>query len=79
MSGFCQNAKKQSYKTGLMTGYQYLMSRNEYVKFKYSRSFSRQDGEYISIYKIYHPIKGNHTLTITATHSKNEQKVTVKT
>lgn len=60
-----------------MTGYQYLLSTNNFISFKYSRTFSTSGDTFITKYKIYHPTKGTYILTITATHYKNEKKVEV--
>ena len=72
-----QTIKKTTSTQTLMTGYQYLMSTDNFTSFKYSRTFSTSGENFITKYKIYHPIKGTYILTITATHFKNDKKVEV--
>ena len=77
--GYGQTTKKATPTQTLMTGYQYLMSTNNFTSFKYSRTFSTSGDNFITKYKIYHPTKGTHILTITGTHFKNDKKVEVVT
>jgi hypothetical protein len=72
-----QSAKKTTTGQTLMTGYQYLMSTDNFTSFKYSRTYSTSGDNFITKYKIYHPIKGTYILTITATHYKDDKKVEV--
>ena len=74
-----QTTKKAATTQSLMTGYQYLMSSNNFTSFKYSRTYSTSGDNFITKYKIYHPTKGTHILTIIATHFKSDQKVEVVT
>jgi len=60
------------------SGYQYIVSIDDFVKFKYSRNYSESVDEFVTTYKIYHPVKGHHIKTITATHYKSEKKIVVK-
>ena len=59
------------------TGYQYVMNDDDYYSFKYTREYKEEGNVYTTIYKIYHPTKGYHTIKITATHYKFENKVKV--
>ena len=72
-----QTTKKATTAQTLMTGYQYLMSTNNFTSFKYSRTFSTSGDNFVTKYKIYHPVKGTYILTITATHYKSDKKVEV--
>ncbi|GAB3724076.1 hypothetical protein GCM10027594_05190 [Hymenobacter agri] len=45
---------------------------------RYTRSYLGSNGVFVTTYKLYHPVKGTHALTITATHYKNDQKVVVE-
>lgn len=72
-----QASKKVATSQVLMTGYQYLMSKNDFTSFKYSRILSAFGDNFITKYKIYHPVTGKYFLTITATHYKSEKKVEV--
>ena len=74
---FGQTTKKTTTAQTLMTGYQYLMSTDNFTSFKYSRTFSTSGDNFITKYKIYHPIKGTYILTITARHFKNDKKVEI--
>ena len=60
-----------------LIGYQYLVSTDNYTRFNYTRTYSHSGGQYITTYKLYHPISGLHTITITATHYKFEKRVEV--
>ena len=60
------------------TGYQYVMNGDNYYSFKYTREYKVEDSIYKTIYKIYHPKKGYHFITIIANHYKNEKKVVVE-
>lgn len=60
------------------TGYQYVLNDDEFYAFKYTREYQEEGDVYKTIYKIYHPTKGYHTITITATHYKSDKKVVVE-
>jgi hypothetical protein len=72
-----QGKKAGTQGPALMTGYQYLLSRNDYTAFKYSRTYSTAADNFITVYKIYHPVSGAHFITITATHHKSSKTVEV--
>jgi len=59
------------------TGYQYVLNSDDYISFKYTREYKTVGENYVTIYKIYHPTKGHHAFTITATHYKADKKVKV--
>jgi len=59
-------------------GYQYSVNTDDYTKFKYTRTYSGSGDEFVTTYNIYHPTKGYHAITITATHKVSEKKVVVK-
>lgn len=59
------------------TGYEYVMSDDDYYPFKYTREYKEDGDTYKTIYKIYHPTKGHHAITVTATHTKSDNKVVV--
>lgn len=59
------------------TGYQYVLNSDDYISFKYTREYKTDGENYLTIYKIYHPKKGHHAFTITATHYKADKKVKV--
>ena len=61
------------------TGYQCLVEAEDYMPFKYTRSFSGADGVFVTTYKIMHPVKGTHAITVTATHYREDKKVMVET
>jgi hypothetical protein len=77
LNTFGQGARKTNSKAGLLTGYQYRLSRDSYTSFKYSRVYSSADGEFITTYKIFHPANGRYVYTVIATHNKIEQTVKV--
>ena len=60
------------------TGYQYLTRTNQSTPFRYTRSFHGSGPVFTTIYKLYHPTRGTHFLTITAIHDKAAQKVVVE-
>ena len=78
MTAFGQTAKKSN-SQAFLTGYQYLMSSDNFTSFKYTRTYNTSDGNFITTYNIYHPTKGYHKLTITATHYPQDKKVVVIT
>ncbi len=78
LATFGQTTKKTSTQT-FLKGYQYLVSSDNFTAFKYTRTYSSSGGNFITTYKIYHPTKGYHKLTITATHNPNNKKVVVTT
>lgn len=59
------------------TGYQYVVNQDDYYSFKYTREYKEEGNVYTTIYKIYHPAKGHHVITITATHDKSQKEVKV--
>lgn len=59
------------------TGYEYDLNTDDYYPFKYTREYKEEGDTFITIYKIYHPTKGHHAFTVTATHYKSEKKVKV--
>lgn len=59
------------------TGYEYDLNTDDYYSFKYTREYKEDGDIYKTIYKIYHPTKGHHAFTVTATHYKSEKKVKV--
>jgi len=59
------------------TGYQYVLNSDDYISFKYTREYKTVGENYVTIYKIYHPTKGHHAFTITATHYTADKKVKV--
>lgn len=59
------------------TGYQYVVNDDDYYSFKYTREYKEEGNIYTTIYKIYHPTKGHHAITVTAVHNKSEKKVKV--
>lgn len=70
---FMTNAYSQT----KFTGYQYVLSSNDFISFKYTREYKTVGEQYVTIYKIYHPTKGYHAFTVTATHIKSDKKVKV--
>jgi hypothetical protein len=60
------------------TGIQYLLSTDTDRPIKYTRNYSGGGDEFVTTYKLYHPTKGYHAITITATHFKALKKVEVK-
>ncbi len=66
-----------SYSQTKYTGYEYDLSTDDYYPFKYTREYNEDGNVYKTIYKIYHPTKGHHAFTVTATHYKSEKKVKV--
>lgn len=78
LATFGQTTKKTSTQS-FMTGYQYLVNSDNFTAFKYTRTFSKSGGNFITTYKIYHPTKGYHKLTITATHNPIDKKIVVTT
>lgn len=59
------------------TGYEYDLNTDDYYPFKYTREYKEEGDIFKTIYKIYHPTKGHHAFTVTATHYKSEKKVKV--
>jgi len=59
------------------TGYEYDLNTDDYYPFKYTREYKEEGDVFKTIYKIYHPTKGHHAFTVTATHYKSEKKVKV--
>lgn len=70
--------QNESFAQNILYGYQYNLNTDENTKFKYTRDYSESGDEYVTTYKIYHPTKGYHAITVTATHKKAEKKVIVK-
>lgn len=70
---FITNANSQT----KYTGYEYDLNTDDYYPFKYTREYKEDGDVYKTIYKIYHPTKGHHAFTVTATHFKSEKKVKV--
>ena len=68
----------ESYSQTKLTGHQYTMSSDSYIAFKYTREFQQEGDSYKTVYKIFHPTKGYHAFTMTATHLKSEKMVTVE-
>lgn len=60
------------------TGYQYSVNNDDYYSFKYTREYKEEGTVYTTIYKIFHPTKGHHAITITAEHNKSKKKVKVE-
>jgi len=59
------------------TGYEYDLNTDDYYPFKYTREYKEEGAIFKTIYKIYHPTKGHHAFTVTATHYKSEKKIKV--
>lgn len=70
---FIFNVKAQT----KFSGYQYLVSSDSYLAIKYTRSYTNTSDTFKTVYKIYHPTKGHHAITITATHIKSQKSITV--
>lgn len=62
----------------LYTGYQYLLSSDDYTPFRYTKKYVNASGVYKTIYSLYHPIKGTVAIIITVKHYKAEKKVVVE-
>ena len=60
------------------TGYQFLVSTYQNTPFHYTKSFRPSGPNFLTVYKIYHPRRRTHFLTITATHYKAEHRVVVE-
>src|SRR4051812_27316243 len=60
------------------TGYEYDLNSDKHVAFKFTKEYKTVGIDFTTIYKIYHPTKGNHVYTITATHYKESKKVKVE-
>src|SRR5690606_10958009 len=59
------------------SGYQYVLSDDKFYEFKYTRSYSTDNNNFITKYLIYHPTTGRVVLTVRATHIPDEKKVVV--
>ena len=59
------------------TGYQYSVNSDAYYPFKYTREYEESRDIYTTVYKIYHPTKDRHIITITAVHNKPNKEVKV--
>ena len=71
--GFAAQAQSQT----KYTGYQYSVNHDAYYEFKYTREYEEGRDTYTTVYKIYHPTKGRHIITITAVHNKPNKKIKV--
>lgn len=58
-------------------GVTYVLSADDYVSIKYTRTFSGASFEFITKYTIYHPTKGYAWMTVTATHNRTDRTVKV--
>ena len=74
---FLAAAPTNSYGQTKYTGYEYDVNTDNYYPFKYTREYKEGGSVYLTIYKIYHPTKGHHVFTITATHNKSVKTVKV--
>jgi len=59
------------------TGYAYILSSDEYIAIKYTRSYSGSGDEFLTKYVIFHPTKGYAWMTVTATHNKSSKTIKV--
>ena len=74
---FGQTTKQSTPRKTLTTGYVYVLSSDNYIPVKYSRTFSKIGDDFVTKYTVYHPSKGYAWRTITATHYKSDKKVKV--
>jgi TonB family protein len=60
------------------TGSQYLTHTGRSTAFRYTRTFRATGPVFTTVYKLYHPTRGTHFLTIAAAHDKAAKKVVVE-
>jgi hypothetical protein len=55
----------------------YVMNIDDYVSFKYTRSYSTSGNNFVTTYQVYSPTNGRLYQIITATHIVSESKIVV--